>query len=322
MENNHANILISGAGGSGTIALIKELSKNSLYNIVVVDADPYAVGLYLCNNSYVVPFVREPDYKNVIQNIIEKHKINIYIPLIDEEIEVAYDIQRVFPYLHIMAPSAQFCRLMLNKWEMFNTFRQANLSVPEAYLLNNVETIDFNTPKIVKPIIGRGSRGIQVVTNLEQAKAYLVLSRYKMSELFMQEYIQGTEYTVSTVVNKSGNILAIVPKRVIRKKGITQVAITEQNQIINDLCIDIQEKLKANGPFNVQLIMVDKVPYVFEVNPRFSTSVVLTMAAGINEVDLLIKDHLNIEYSVPIFKPGVIMSRYYEQKYLMDYELK
>jgi carbamoyl-phosphate synthase large subunit len=316
------NILMSGAGGSGTIALIKELSKNQLYNLVVVDADRYAVGLYLCENSYVVPFVKELNYKNVIREIIERHSIDVYIPLIDEEIEVAYDIQQYYPKMHLLVPDKKFCNDMLNKWIMFNIFTENDLPVPYTQLLGSKEKLQFTTPKIVKPIVGRGSRGVQIVNSLEELEAYLVLSKYKAEELILQEYIQGTEYTVSVVVNKSGKVLAVVPKRIVRKKGITQIAVTENNAIITQLCNELQKKLKANGPFNVQLMMVDDKPYVFEVNPRFSTSVVLTMAAGINEVDVLLKDSLNIPYSINDYKSGVIMSRFYEQKFLMDTEVK
>lgn len=322
MEKRRTNILISGAGGSGTVALINELSKSLFYELFAMDADPYAVGLYLCKNSYVVPFVKEKSFNTIVGDIIKKHNIDIYIPLIDEEIEAAYQLQTENRGLYILAPNKEFCERMLNKWNMYNLFVDNNLPVPRTYLFNEQIPIDFGTPKIIKPIVGRGSRGVQKVSSQEELEAYLILSKYKKEDLLIQEYIEGIEYTVSAVVNKEGKILAVVPKRIIRKKGITQVAVTEENYIIGELCKEVQNKLSANGPFNVQLIMQDNKPYVFEINPRFSTSVALTIAAGVNEVDILLRDFLKIEYLVPKFKSGLVMSRYYEQKYFMESDLK
>ncbi len=316
------NLLISGAGGSSAIKIIKELKKDPLYNVTAIDADPYSVGLYINGNSFVVPLVNDPRFKDTIKKIISEKKIDLYIPLIDEEINVAYELQRELPNLKLLVPTLEFCRNMLNKWEMYKLFRANDLPVPDSYLFNDVDMVDFSSIKIVKPIVGRGSRGVQTIDSKQELDAYLTLSHYKKEELLIQEYVRGIEYTVSVIVNKMGEVLKVVPKRIIRKKGITQVAITEKNEIINSLCEDIQNKLKANGPFNVQLVLYNNKPYVFEINPRFSTSVVLTMEAGINEVDVLVKDSFDISYDINDFREGLIMSRYYEQFYIMGNNVK
>jgi carbamoyl-phosphate synthase large subunit len=102
-----------------------------------------------------------------------------------------------------------------------------------------------------------------------------------------------------------------VPKEIIQKRGITISAVTRKVEVIEKLCYTIVDKLKPCGSFNVQLIIQDGVPYVFEINPRFSTTIALTMEAGINEIELSLSD--NKPKGLLPFTEGLVMSRYYDQ---------
>jgi carbamoyl-phosphate synthase large subunit len=106
----------------------------------------------------------------------------------------------------------------------------------------------------------------------------------------VQTYIDGLEFTVSVTVWRDGVVRAVVPKEIICKKGITRLAVTRRNSRIDDVCRAVQNSLYADGPFNVQL-RVDKttgIPLIFEINPRYSTTVSLTIAAGVDEIGSLI----------------------------------
>ena len=53
------------------------------------------------------------------------------------------------------------------------------------------------------------------------------------------------------------------------------------------------------------------VPYIIEINPRFSTTVSLTIESGVDEVDLSIRDQLNIPFPpLSSFKEDLVMIRY------------
>ena len=152
----------------------------------------------------------------------------------------------------------------------------------------------FPSPVFVKPNIGRGSRGIRKIMNDKQLDAYYCLENYAPSEVIIQPYIDGIEYTVGVVVNSKNQIISISPKKVIQKKGITISAVTENNEIISDLARKITKKLKPKGPFNIQLFLNEKLtPVIFEINPRFSTTLVLSYEAGVDEISLLIDNYTN-----------------------------
>src|SRR5262249_28692628 len=85
----------------------------------------------------------------------------------------------------------------------------------------------------------------------------------------------------------------------------------------------IQERLRPDGPFNLQLFVTDDgQPYVLEINPRFSGSIPLTIAAGVHEVDLVIR-HAEGDTLGPIdFTPDLLMIRYHVDEYLPEAQWK
>ena len=65
------------------------------------------------------------------------------------------------------------------------------------------------------------------------------------------------------------------------------------------------------GSFNVQLKEYNGKIFVFEINPRFSTTLVLSIESGINEIDLniLFYNKKNVEY-IRNFKETILVRRW------------
>ncbi len=310
-------ILLTGAGGAGTIAIIKSLKKK--FRIIAVDAFRFSVGLYLADKGYVVPPSDDPEYFNYIENIAKKEKVDIIIPLIDEELLLFKKYFSRKKGVKILLPNYNFIKLCLDKWALSQSLKKRNIECARTYLLNDFDNLPKNIfPCIIKPRVGRGSRGFAYLKNKKDLNDYLRIAPNDKSSLIIQERLYGNEFTVSVAVSKHGKIIAVVPKEVIIKKGITQVGTTRDDKNIYDLAKKVQEVYKPNGPFNIQLIMSSKTksPKIFEINPRFSTTVALTIASGVNEVELLIKDILDQPYPVPHFKKDLMMIRYQEQYYV------
>jgi carbamoyl-phosphate synthase large subunit len=153
--------------------------------------------------------------------------------------------------------------------------------VPETHLASN-RTKDMNFPLVIKPRTGRGSRGLGIPNSQEELEHYLQNSPYETDALIIQEHIQGIEFTVSVVVWRDGEVQAVVPKEIIFKKGITRLAVQNTGQ-----------------------------PVPFEINPRFSTTISLTTAAGIDECGGLIAQAVQgrNEYHFGNWQEGVVLLR-------------
>ena len=292
---NRLKILFSGAGGSGAVGIINGLRASGHYWIAAIDANRYSAGLYQADYGEVLPLVTQKDYFQHLQRLVDRHKIDVYIPLIEEELLPAYDFVKRNPGISLILPRREFTDLVLNKYKMVKAFQQVGIYCPETFLDSEIDNKIFRKKMFLKPIRGRGSNGIAVIESRDDYTQYFARqSAYARSEVMLQRYVDGDEYTVSVVVGKDGWIYAVVPKRIIKKRGITYSSITEKNPSIEKIARKIQAEFKANGPFNVQLKIFNGKPYVLEVNPRFSTTVVHTIAAGVNEIDLIIKDFMGL----------------------------
>ena len=311
-------VLISAAGGAGTIAVINSLKATGRYWVAAVDSDRYAAGLYLADYGEVLPLVLDKNYFKRISALIKKFAIDAYIPLIDEEIINLKKLKNVNPKLKIILPKPEFSALVLDKLKMVRAFEAAGITCPRTYLYEELTKKSFERKLFVKPIVGRGSRGIAVINSPKELAAYFSSKQYRRSEVIIQEYIGGEEYTVSAVVGKGTRLYAVVPKRIIKKKGITYLSVTERNPLIDKLVARICAAFAPQGPFNVQLKIFKGKAYVIEVNPRFSTTVAQTIAAGINEVDLVVRDFLGVRAAAGKvgFKDKLVMVRYLTQSFV------
>mgnify|MGYP006100243473 FL=1 len=307
-------ILISGLGGSLFPYLHDKLKSN--YELFYVDLDPELAKLYKDYNFFPAPAVLDSSYEFFIENLIKNNNIDIYIPLIDEEIKKAHQVKKLFPDLLLVVPTLEFSQLCLNKEKLMHRLSELNISEIETklgYELNENE----NFPVFVKPIYGRGSRGIRVINSLKEFDAYLLLDGYKANEVIVQDNIQGTEYTVGVLSNNMNQILSISSKKVISKKGITIQAVTENNELIEDVVLKINEKLKPCGPYNVQLFIDNNNRIkIFEINPRFSTTSIMSYEGGVNEIelfDIMYGKTNNSNFVRP--KAGIILRRSWKNNF-------
>lgn len=306
-------IFLTAGGGAGTIAATRILKQNSNNKVLLGDMNSYAAGFKFADQSFVLPAAGAENYLDVVTTIIQEHKVNVFVPLVDEEILKVYALEKNFPSLTILLPAFNFAEKMLDKWRFVQTFCQEGLPCPKT-VLASMSIGDLKYPLIAKPRYGRGSRNVMELCYPQQIKAYHELTGLPLDMILLQEKIQGVEYTVSVVVSKQGKVHAVVPKQILQKAGVTIAAVTKKVDSIIDCCCAIQEKLCAHGPFNVQLILRDNgEPIVFEINPRYSTTIALTMAAGINEIELLLPGGLSDRNGLLPFEENVMLARYYEQ---------
>lgn len=279
-------VLLTAAGGAALPSMIDGL-RGKGYRVVAVDADPNAAGLYLADCGYRIPFAADRAFPATLRAICRAEGVVVLVPLVDEEL---LPVARLAEEegIALIAPQPAFTALCLDKYALMRRLADVGLRVPETRLLG--EGWDgMSFPLILKPRTGRGSRGVRVVATPDELETYLATAHPGADTTLIQRCIEGAEYTVSVVVWRDGIVRAVVPKEIIDKRGITRLAVTRKNDAIDRLCRNIQERLRADGPFNVQLRLdANGTPLPFEINPRFSTTVTLTQAAGVDELGSLV----------------------------------
>ena len=312
-------VLLTGAGGPAISGMIRALKRDQ-FRVVAVDMDEFSSGFYFADAAYVVPSGQSHGFLSRLEEICKVEAVDAVISVVDEELThvAALESQGIV----VIQPELGFVKFALDKLKCMHGLRKEGISAPETWLLDDLPR-DVKYPLFVKPRRGRGSRGCCKVDCRAQLDDFLKFTSYTPRELLAQEFIEGLEYTVSVVVWRDGALHAIVPKEIICKRGVTRIAISRYSSNIEAVCTDIQHKFNANGPFNVQLILDSQgKPWIFEINPRFSTSTTLTDASGINELGAVLMKALK-EINLPVnnnWKEGVVLIRSTNDTFITEEE--
>jgi len=301
-------VLLSGVGGSLFPYLFERLGAK--YELFGIDSNPLLKHIYPRHAIAVAPPVSDPHYESFVSDLIVREAIEVYIPLIDEELPKAHRLAREFPNLLLVSPRIDFVSLCLDKLSLMQRLIALELGGSEALRADGYKE-EFAYPVFLKPICGRGSRGALKILSKAAFDAYFVLEGYAKEVVMVQPFLEGEEYSVSVVVNQDNKLLSIVPKKILQKRGITISACTQREPAIQKLCERIVALLQPCGSFNVQLKLHQGVPKIFEINPRFSTTTILSMEAGVDEFALMIEG----ANQVCDFQEGVHIFRRWESHF-------
>ncbi len=284
MENKKVkNILFTCAGGSAPIYFAKKMKRT--YNIFLADASDHSIVPHLGFPFQKIPFGTSPQYLKAIDALVKKWKIDCIIPGADEELPAVKQYSVTNKAVIAVVPSYAFIESCLDKKRLMQELDRLHIS----RLLPFNKKKDVRYPAVAKPIFGRGSRGVHIIKNSKELDGYLKLYNVKFNDILVQPYIGGDEYTISVVANNLNRLVGVVPKRVIIKKGITRVAVVESNDVIREVCEKVTALMQPAGPCNVQLKLYKGRAFIFEINPRLSTTAVLTDRAFGNEIALYLK---------------------------------
>jgi len=288
------NILLTGAGGVYVKHLIERLDRKIFNKIIIVDTDFKSIKKIDADYKYQVPLGDTKQFLPKINKIINKHKIKVIVSVVDEELKNILSIKK--PNIILLQPNLIFTKISLDKLKLCTELYKKKINKFKTYTLKNYQN-EFDYPIILKPRVGRGSRGVHTIKNENEHKRILKKNLNK-NNIIVQKKTMGDEYTVSVIVNDKNDDYKIIPKKIILKKSFTRKAITEKNEYVIKKCKDIIKSFNPSGPFNVQCIVNKKNVEIFEINPRLSTSSTLTSASGINEINTLVKKKLDNNFSI------------------------
>lgn len=315
--NSTLNILIPSAGGLSGTFLIQHLNRQAIenyrYRIVAADSSRHTVTRCLASAFYQVPACQDPDYERAIYEIILKESIDIILPVVsyDTPFFAQRKAQLEQMGVRLLVCDIQTHEQLHNKKTMYETMRSIGIPVPQSYENNP----PLSYPAIIKPTVSSGSKN---VCKLENDADYRYWSS-KLRDYVVTDFIEGTEFTVDCLFDKSGRLVLHNTRERVRMNG-GAVVITRQADTIGPLISilqKIQSHLKIEGPVNFQYI-ADRENRLFltDFNTRFASGgLPLTVAAGYDIPNLMIRIMLNQDVDVSHIVPpkGLTMYRYYQE---------
>ena len=316
------NILITAASRRVRLiqAFVNALKRLGLKgNVITTDMNRYSPGLYFGTRHYIVPLTTDEQYIPIIKSICFKERIQLLIPTIDDELPLFGRHRNDFNAVGIrVAVSNERTGLVCNdKYASACLLREKGIPFAESWLPEDLEFSGLQYPLFIKPRQGRGSVGAYFIRDERELRFFMTYVQNPV----VQEYLQGKEYTIDLLADFDGNIISVVPReRIVVRSGVTDRGRTLYHPAMIDAAVRTAEALDIRGPANIQVKLNDELPTVFEVNPRFSGGIPLTIAAGADFPAWLIEMSCGTKVDPQIgkFNSNLIMTCYETALFLQD----
>lgn len=284
-------VMVTGAGAVLGQGIIKSLRMSPrAYEIVALDPDPRAVGLYWADKAQLIPLASSPDYGEAIDRLIEQERPAIL--LIGTDVELMHfalhkhRIESSFGVRVVVSPP-DVIRIADDKWLTYQFLYSNGFPFPDSALPDGVHALidRCGFPLIVKPRTGARSVGVHKVTDEQQLHQALTA----VTTPIVQECVSSPEHEfTSGVTITDGQTKAVVTMRRDLRDGNTHRAYVIPDSPYDELLAVIAERLAGEGVINFQFRVAEGKPKIFEINARFSGTTPFRAYAGFNEVEHLV----------------------------------
>jgi len=274
------NVLITAASRRVPLvnAFSRALGRLGAGRVVVIDVNPLSPAVCASDRAYRVPLASDPHYIDDVLAIAVGEQIGVIIPTIDDELTLFAGARDRFAAagVRVMVSPPETTALCNDKLATCRELRGHGIAAAESYLPPDLPESPL-FPLFIKPRYGRGSVGAFAVRNARELAFFLDY----VPEPVVQEFLDGPEFTIDMMCNFAGCPLSIVPReRVVIRAGVIDRGRTVKDDRLIGLATACAAALRFVGPVNIQCRIVDERPVIFEINPRFSGGIPLTIEAG------------------------------------------
>ena len=275
-----ANVLITAA--SRRVALVQgfqaALRASGGGRVIVCDINPLSPAVHVADRGYLVPLSSAPDYLDEIATICELESIDLIIPTIDDELELFARARQRFAGrgIRVAVSSPETAALCNDKLATCEHLRSRGVAAAATYLPELLPA-GLPLPLFIKPRVGRGGVGAY---RAQSARDLAFFVEY-VAQPVVQQYLDGPEFTIDVLCDFDGRVLSVVPReRVVIRAGVIDRGRTSNDPRLIELALACADTISFAGAINIQCRVVNGRPVVFEINPRFSGGIPLTIAAG------------------------------------------
>jgi carbamoyl-phosphate synthase large subunit len=271
--------LVTGANGDIAEA-IGRILKTSFPQAIVDGADSHGAlnASLLFDTVHRLPPARSPDFPDALSSLALKYDRVIPVPEAElVEIAAQGDAWRSALPLVMNAPwvVATFCdKLETARWLQ----KHGDFSARTMHLR---DTVASDLPIVAKPRAGWGSRGVEIVRSPERLAA---VRAEATGEWIAQELLDAPDEEHTCAIAKDGAVVNTVTMLRTMQGGLTKQATIVEDAAIEEMLRTIADKLPDRAFINVQLRRFRGRPKIFEINPRFSSTVMMRHLVGFQDL--------------------------------------
>jgi carbamoyl-phosphate synthase large subunit len=276
------NILVTGIAGDIGNGIGRILRDSGLAaKLIGCDIHEQHTGCFVFDKCFVVPRVDADDYIARMLAVAYDNEIDLIVPTSEPELRFL-SRNGIFQQLRgipLIMANREAMEVGFDKLATAKFLESQGLPFPWTRVVKEQDPREL--PCIIKSRFGAGSREVRCVDHAALIQPYRQIN----PDHIWQEYL-GTadeEYTCGVFRSVSEEVRVIVFRRRL-SAGFTTYGEVVDNQEIDRLCHALAKAVMLNGSINIQLRMTERGPVVFEINPRFSSTVVFRNLMGFRDV--------------------------------------
>jgi carbamoyl-phosphate synthase large subunit len=280
-----------------------------------------APAIHRVDEAHLVPRIQHPRHIPALLEIVEKHRIQAIIPLIDSDLESLAVAAPRFDALGCtpVISSVQTIQDCADKLRTYELLSAAGIDTPETWTPRDLlkkKRIRF--PCFLKPRHGSAGQGLYRVDNAAELRVLAARS----GDCIVQEFVAGVEYTLDVYTGLDGVCRCVVPRRRLEvRTGEVSKGLIVKDPAVQAVGRQVAAALgPCRGVITVQCIVTkDGRIRVIEINPRLGGGAPLAIAAGADFPKWLMAELLGRKLRVNYdgFRDNLAMLRYDQSVFVM-----
>ncbi|KAA0944213.1 ATP-grasp domain-containing protein [Sporosarcina sp. ANT_H38] len=298
------NILLTSAGRRGYLVNYFKEALKKQGEIHVANSTEHSTAMIHGDHSIVTPLISDDAYIPFLKKYCEEHNIDAIIPLFDIDLHILSKNKKEFEEIgtQIIVSNNEVIRICNDKWMTYNYLKRNGFNTPLTFLssldaVNAVQKNQISFPLIVKPRWGMGSISIFEADNIEELAVfykkvghsiqttYLAFESQQDIEncIIIQEKIVGQEYGLDIINDLKGNYqTTIIKKKYAMRSGETDCSETVSNSGLEKVGEKLSGVMGHISNLDVDIFVMQGVPYVLEMNARFGGGYPFSHIAGVD----------------------------------------
>jgi len=286
------NILITGVGGPAGRSLLKQLRDT---DHTVVGVDMSMLPEEDMDAFEFVPAAADPTMINTLREIIDQYRIDMLIPTVADELPAVAEASEAgrLGNIEVVIAPLDGVRRAFDKYLTMVALDAAGVNIPDYALPSDFRGADepfdaLGDAIVVKPRVGRGSRGVRLVRRGDEDLTQLDDSHV------LQTFAPGTEYSPMVHISRSNNRASVAVMEKCGSGGCHSSAVlikriaADLEPDVADTAVAAARALRLTGPVDLDIRRSgDGTPVVLEINARFGAN-----SAHVSELlDNVLADH-------------------------------
>lgn len=275
-------ILVTGIGGDigqGVATIVREEFPG--WRLLGMDIHERHGGAFLVEKVFHAPRVDDPRYDGWLEDLVRREHIDLCVPTSEAElIHLARRSELSVAGAPLVMANRQAIEIGTDKLTTAEFLGTLGLDRPWTI---PAESFSESTPLpcVFKTRRGAGSKAVFVCHRAEEVAFY----RDRYPQAILQELLLPADMEVTCAVYRNhAGATSVLPLLRSLVGGFTAWAQVIEHRDVHHQCVRVAEALDLRGSINVQLRLTDAGPRIFEINPRFSSTLLIRHRMGYRDV--------------------------------------